>query len=110
MEVEAAGPAQPLADRLTDQRVGHPQAAGAVLDQQAGGHGMVGGVEQAVTVEAAGRDEHRERRGRLAGDGGQVEDLRDDRIEAIEPHGRASPGPTPAGRRRARRRCGGSAR
>ncbi len=84
MQVEVPGPAEPFAHRLTDQRVGHAQAAGAVLDQQSGGDGVVGGVEQAVTVEAAGGDEHRQR-GRLTGDGGQVEDLRDDGIEAVEP-------------------------
>ena len=83
VQVEAPGAPEAGPDRLADQGVGHVEPAGAVLDEQPGGDGGVGGVEQVVAVEPAGVDEHRQR-GRAAGDGGEVEDLHDTRIEAIE--------------------------
>ena len=52
-----------------------------------------------VAVEPARGDEHRQRR-RLAGDGGEVEHLRDDRVEAVEPQPDHRPDRLRAARRR----------
>ena len=109
VQVEPPGPPEARADRLADQGVRHGQAPGAVLDEQPGGDGGVGGVEQVVAVEAARGDEDRQR-GRLPGDGGQVEHLHDDRVEAVE--AQADHRPDRLGQLAAERarRCGGSAR
>ncbi len=83
VQVEAAGPPEPAADRLADQRVLDAEAAGAVLHEQAGGDRGVGGVEQVVAVEPGGVHEDGQGGG-LAGDGGEVEHLHHARVEAIE--------------------------
>ena len=83
VQIEAPGAPEAGPDGLADQGVGHVEPAGAVLDEQSGGDGDVGGVEQVVAVEAAGVDEDRQGGG-VAGDGGEVEDLDDAGVEAIE--------------------------
>ena len=83
VQIESSGAPEAGADRLADQGVGHVEPPGAVLDEQSGGDGDVGGVEQVVAAEAAGVDEDRQGGG-VAGDGGEVQDLDDAWVEAIE--------------------------
>ena len=83
MQVESAGAAEPGADRLADERVGHPEPSGAVLDEEPGGHGRVRRVQELVAVEPGRVDEDRQGR-RVARHGGDVEDLHDMGVEAVE--------------------------
>ena len=74
---------EPGKHRLTDQRVGKREPAGAVVVQQAGGDGRIGGIEEAVGVEVGSVGENGQR-GHRFGDSCDSDDVGDGPVETVE--------------------------